>query len=193
MATKAQVNKTNNRMDTRTLSTMAMLCAIGIIMASFFEIPIIPAAPFLKYDPADIPVLIGTLVYGPLAGILMTVVVSLIQTLTHGAGGWIGFVMHVIATGAMALAVGLIYKKGPETLPRAVLALVCGVLAMTGAMTGMNLVLTPIFMGAPVSVVKSMLLPAIIPFNLIKAGVNSAMALVLFRVVEKMAVRQIKS
>lgn len=170
--------------------TMAMLCAIGIVLVGIFEIPIIPAAPFLKYDPADIPILIGALIYGPAAGVIMTVVVSFIQSfMLRGDGGWIGFVMHVIATGAMAFTAGIIYRFSKKTLARAGVSLAAGAIAMIAAMIAMNLILTPIFMNVPVSEVKGMLVPAIIPFNVIKAGLNSAVAFGLFKMVEKIALK----
>lgn len=187
MSTKETVVR---RFDVRKLATMAMLSATGIIMVAFVEVPLIPAAPFLKYDPADIPILIGTLIYGPAAGLIMTFVVSFLQSFAlHGSGGVIGFVMHVVATGAMCLAVGLIYSRSKQTLSWAALSLGAGVATMTLVMTGMNLVLTPIFMGKGLETVVSMLIPAIIPFNLLKAGINSAVAFIIFRQVEKVAIK----
>lgn len=55
---------------------------------------------------------------------------------------------------------------------------------MALVMIPMNLVLTPLYMGdVSVSreVVLSMLLPAIIPFNLLKAGINCVVTAILFR------------
>lgn len=178
------------KFDTRKMVTMGMLSAIGIVLVAIFEFPLIPAAPFLKYDPADIPILIGTLIYGPGAGLIMTVIVSFIQSfMLHGSGGIIGFVMHVIATGAMTLVVGVLYRRSGKTISSCAVSLLAGVLTMTLAMTGMNLVLTPIFMGTGIDTVIKMLVPAIIPFNLIKAGLNCIATFLLYRVVEKIAVR----
>lgn len=59
------------KVSTRQLVSMAMLGAISIVLVSVVHFPLIPAAPFLEYDPADIPILIGTFAYGPLAGLLI--------------------------------------------------------------------------------------------------------------------------
>lgn len=67
------------KMTTRQMVGMAMLAAISIAFVSVIHFPLFPAAAFLEYDPADIPILIGTFAYGPIAGFLLTVVVSLIQ------------------------------------------------------------------------------------------------------------------
>ena len=64
---------------TRKLTTLAMLAALAIILVAFIHFPLIPAAPFLEYDPADIPILIGSFVYGPWVGLGLTAVVSILQ------------------------------------------------------------------------------------------------------------------
>ena len=93
------------------LATLGVLAACSVVLMLAVRIPF-PPAPFLEYDPADIPILIGTFLFGPVAGFALTVVVSLLQGLTVSAGsGWIGIVMHVAATGCFALLAGFIYKK----------------------------------------------------------------------------------
>ena len=42
------------------LAKMAMLVAISIVLVMIIHFPIFPAVAFLEYDPADIPILIGT-------------------------------------------------------------------------------------------------------------------------------------
>lgn len=72
----------NRRISTRQLVSMAMLGAISIVLVAVIHFPLIPAAAFLEYDPADIPILICAFAYGPLAGLLLTVVVCFIQGFT---------------------------------------------------------------------------------------------------------------
>ena len=52
--------------------------AISVALVYLIHFPIFPAVAFLEYDPADIPILIGTFVFGPLSGIVLTVVTSVI-------------------------------------------------------------------------------------------------------------------
>lgn len=75
----------NRRISTRQLVSMAMLGAISIVLVAVIHFPLIPAAAFLEYDPADIPILICAFAYGPLAGLLLTVVVCFIQGFTVSA------------------------------------------------------------------------------------------------------------
>ena len=171
----------NKKISTRQLVSMAMLGAISIVLVAAIHFPLIPAAAFLEYDPADIPILICAFAYGPMAGFLLTVVVSFIQGMTVSAqSGIIGIIMHIFATGFCVLVAGNIYKKN-KTKKTAVIALICGAIVQTLAMIVMNMIFTPLFMGAPLEVVMSMMVPAIIPFNGLKAGINCAITFFLYK------------
>lgn len=164
---------------------MGVLAALSLLFVMTIQFPIIPAAPYLKYDPADIPILIGTFVYGPLAGLVITFVAALVQALTvSAADGWVGCIMHLIATGTLVLVAGTIYKY-KSTLTGATLAVICGTLAMTLVMIPANLFFTVKFYGVPIDAVKAMIVPALIPFNLIKAGVNSFVAILVYKAISK--------
>jgi len=128
-----------------------------------------------------VPALVGAFVFGPGSGFLITAVVALIQAFTVSAGsGWIGALMHLIATGTMVLVAGIIYKK-IHTITGAVIALAAGTIAMTLIMIPLNLVFTTLFLGVPYETVKAMILPAIVPFNLIKASANSALTFLVYK------------
>lgn len=159
----------------------AMLVAISIV--SLYVIPlwsIFPSSPFLQYDMADVPVLIGTLLFGPGTGLLILGLVSVIQGLTiSAASGWVGIVMHFCASGALVLVVGIFYKK-KKTFFSLIAGLVLGSLSMAALMVPLNLFFTVRFFGVPYEAVKDMLIPVIIPFNLIKAGLNSTIVAAVF-------------
>lgn len=180
---KEQINK---------LVKMGLLCAIAVILAYLVRFPIFPSAPFLEYDMADVPILIGTFLYGPAAGLLMTVVVSVIQGLTVSASsGWVGIAMHIFATGAFVLTAGLIYKKY-HSLKGAVIALISGAIALTLMMIPLNLIFTVHFLGAPRQVVIDMLAPIIIPFNLIKGFGNSIITFIIYKTVSRIFKREFR-
>ncbi len=181
LSAKSKPQKEKQKMTTRQMVGMAMLAAISIVFVSLIHFPLFPAAAFLEYDPADIPILIGTFAYGPIAGFILTVVVSLIQGSTVSAGsGIIGIIMHIVATGSCTLISGTIYQK-MKTKKGAAISLSVGVITMTFAMVLMNLILTPLFMGAPVEAVMAMLVPIIIPFNLLKSCINCFITFLLYK------------
>ena len=168
------------KMTTARLAKMAMLVAISVVLVYLIHFPIFPAVAFLEYDPADIPILIGTFAFGPLSGVLLTVVTAIVQGVTvSAASGIYGILMHIIATGALVITAGLIYIKN-KTRTGAIIALICGVIVMTVVMIGANMVITPIFMGVPRSVVWD-LMPFIAAFNAIKAGINGLVTFLVYK------------
>ena len=169
----------------RKLVVMALLAAISIVLVYAIHLPLIPAVPFLEYDPADIPILIAALAYGPLSGILLTVAVSVLQGVTvSAASGAYGIIMHIIATSTLVLVAGGIYRLR-RTRGGGVLGLILGTLAMGLIMMPANHFITPHFMGQPVEVVDALLLPGILPFNLLKAGINSAVTFLVYKTVSR--------
>jgi len=48
-----------------------------------------------------------------------------------------------------------------------------------------NHFVTPLFLGVPTSAVDPILLPIILPFNLIKAGINSVVTFLVYKAVSK--------
>lgn len=167
------------------LVVMAMLAAVSVVLVWAVHVPLIPMVSFLEYDPADVPILIAALAYGPVAGVVLTVVVSVIQGLTvSAASGLYGILMHVIATSTLVLVAGGVYRLR-HTRGGGALGLVLGTLAMGLVMMPANHFITPHFMGQPVAVVDALLLPGILPFNLIKAGLNSGITFVVYKVVSR--------
>lgn len=164
---------------------MGMLAALAIVLIIPLHFPIIPSANFLVYDPADVPILIGTFMFGPVAGLVITAVVALIQAvLLNPDGGWVGLVMHIIATGTLVIVAGTIYKRF-HTIKGAIIALIAGALSMALIMIPSNLFFSVRFYGYPYEAVKAMLLPAILPFNLIKGFANSLIVLLIYKPLSK--------
>lgn len=168
---------------TMKLTKMAMLAAISVVLVLLIRIPY-PPAPFLVYDPADIPIFIGTFAFGPLAGLALTAIVSFIQAFVLGGDGLIGFFMHFVATGAFVVVAGYIYKRN-KSRKTAAIALISGTIVMTISMMLWNLLITPIFLGIPREAVVAMLATIILPYNLLKAGINSVVTFLTYKSIAK--------
>ena len=165
---------------TKKLTTIAMLTALSAVLITLVHFPLFPAAAFLQYDPADVAILIGTFAFGPAAGVAITVVASAIQAFLLGGDGVYGFLMHVIASGSLVLVAGIIYRV-VHTRSGAILGLLSGTVAMGLVMMAANHFITPYFMGAPTEVVDAMLVTVILPFNLLKAGINSVITFLVYK------------
>ncbi len=178
--------RVGKRWSTKKLTTMGMLAALAVVLVSLIHFPLLPAAPFLEYDPADVPIFIGTFLFDPVAGLILTAVVSLVQGLTVSAGsGPIGILMHFLATGTFVILAGTIYRKNP-TRKRAIIGLCAGTAAMTAVMCVCNLIFTPLFLGSSLSEVAAMLVPVIAPFNLLKALINSILTYILYKPISRL-------
>ncbi len=154
----------------------AALASVSVLV----QFPLIPAAPFLLYDFADVIIILCTLLLGILPGTAALLVTCFVQAFILGGNGIIGFLMHFIASEAMVLCFGLICR-GRKSPARLAVSAVAATAAMTLLMIPLNLVFTGIFLGTGVSAVAKLLVPAIIPFNLLKAAINSAASALLYR------------
>ncbi len=170
-------------MNTRKLTTMAILAAISVVLVYLVHFPIFAAAPYLEYDPADIPLMIASFMYGPIAGLIVTAITCAIQAITVSAGsGIIGFFMHFFATGALVIVTGSISKKYRSNIGN-IVALILGVIVATLMMIPLNLIFTPMY-GTPIDAVKSLMIPVIVPFNLIKFTLNSAVTFLVYTAIK---------
>jgi len=169
-----------NRWETRQMVTMAILVALGVLI-SFIDIPLIPGVDWLKYDPSSVAMLVGTFVYGPLAGAVIGTLIALVHW--SSAGIW-GVVMNIIAMLAMGVPAGLIYRRN-KTFRTAVIALVAASVVMVVVNLLANLVVTPVYTGMPVQAVMGLILPVLLPFNVIKAVLNSVITLLVYKSISR--------
>lgn len=165
---------------TKKITTIGMLCAISYLVMIVGRIPIVPALAFLKYDPKDVVIVIGGFIFGPMVSFLISLIVSAVEMLSVSETGIIGFIMNVISTCSFACIAAYIYKK-KHTLSGAIIGLGLGTICMTVLMLLWNYFITPFYMGYPREAVVSLLLPAFLPFNLIKGGINLGITLLIYK------------
>ena len=169
-----------SRVETRQLATMAMLVALAYVVTVVTRFPLMAAAPFLKYDPKDVVILIGAYLYGPLAGFAMSAVTCFIEMVTVSDAGIYGFIMNLVASAAFVCPAAFVYHRR-RTMSGAVLGLALGVAAMSATMVLWNYIITPIYQGWPREQVAGMLATVFLPFNVIKGVLNAALTLVLYQ------------
>lgn len=163
----------------RTVMT-AMLCALAYIAMVLIHLKLMPAAPFLTYDPKDAVIVMGGFIFGPATAFIISIVVSFLEMITVGESGIIGFVMQVVATLAYAGVASAVYRRH-LTKRGAIAGLALGSICMVVVMLLWNYILTPIYLGSDRSAVVALLVPAILPFNLLKAILNSIIAFLLYK------------
>ena len=166
--------KTTN---TKTLVLLAMLSAVAYMLVATIRIPVVL---FLNYEPKDVVITIGGFLLGPLASLIVAFVVALIEMVTISSTGPIGCLMNFLSTACFACIAAVVYKK-KRSLTGAVLGLALGSVGMIIIMLLWNWLITPLYMGYPREAVAAMLVPVFLPFNALKAGLNSALTLLLYK------------
>ena len=161
---------------TRKLVVLALLSALGYISMLYIKVPVVS---FLRYEPKDIFLTLAGFLYGPLAALACAVVTGLLELFVSSTG-LIGMIMNVVASAAFSCTAAWIYKKRHDILGASV-GLVCSIAAMTAAMLLWNWLLTPLYMGISRAEVVPMLTTVFLPFNLLKAGINAMITLLLYR------------
>lgn len=166
-------------MSTKKLAIIGVLCGLGMIANLFISFPIIPAASFLSYDPKDIVIIMGGFIYGPLSAALMSFVCSILEIMFRG-GNLIDVLMNVISTCAIACTAAVFYQID-HSRKGAIKGLIVGVILSTVLMVIWNYIVTPIYYGWPREAVVELIIPGIIPFNLLKGAINAVITIYLYK------------
>ena len=165
---------------TNKLTVMAMLCALAFVAVAAIRIPLIPIVPFLEYEPKDVIIMTGGFIFGPMSAAVISIIVSFIEMFTISGTGIIGLIMNILSTVAFVCPAAYLYKKH-HSMKGAFLGMVAGTLLMTLIMVLWNYLITPIYMGYPREAVAELLLPAFVPFNLLKGGINTALTMLIYK------------
>jgi len=167
-------------MENKKITSIGLLVALSMIAGYFIHFPILPQAPFLLYDPGNVFLLIGSFKLGPKIGVLMCFITALLFALITGQGGPYGALMNFLATGTLIFVSSQIYLLN-HTKRGAILGMILGALAMTLIMIPANLIITPFYLGVEREIVVKMIIPAIIPFNLLKGIISGFLTFILYK------------
>lgn len=178
---------------TKKMALMGVITALSVILY-FLEVPLPFIAPeFYKLDLSDIPIMIGSFILGPIAGVIMELVKNLIHLLITHTGG-IGELANFAIGCAFIVPASLIYKY-KKTVHGAIVGLTVSILCMAIIGGLMNyFVLLPFYgitdeacagMGSKISSLITgkftLILYSVIPFNLIKAFIDSFITLLVYK------------
>ena len=162
---------------TRKLTTIGMLCAVTYVIMAVGRIPVVM---FLKYDPSDVIVTLGGLIWGPMTSCIVSVVVASVEMVTVSSTGILGCIMNIVQTVSFACTASAIYRK-KRTMSGAVIGLSAGCITSVLLMMLWNYLITPLYMGYSREAVAELLLPVFLPFNLLKSVLNAALTFVLYK------------
>ncbi|ATF11552.1 ECF transporter S component [Brevibacillus sp. HB1.2] len=173
---------------TQKLVTIPMLAAVAFIL-QYLEVPVPLMPSFLKLDFSTLPALIGGLMYGPVAGVIIEVLKNTLHMLFKNTDGLlIGELANVVAGSSFIFAAVYMQRLG-QGKKGFLTGLALGTLLMTIVMAVANAyVLLPayaVLYQMPIeqlltmfnaTSIWSLVLYGIVPFNLFKGVMISVVA-----------------
>lgn len=134
-----------NFQKTKKLVTVAMFAALAYGVAAIcFLLP--KVSGFLSLDIKDSIIVLCSLIFGPLSGFSIAVIVPVLELVTgFSATALYGLIMNILSSVTFSLVTGLIYKH-KRSFYGAIIALVAGVFSVTAVMILANLVVTPLYL-----------------------------------------------
>lgn len=156
------------------LVVLAVFAAIAYVL-HFIHIPV----QFLNLDFKDVVMTIAGMYFGPLSGLTLTVLVPLLEFPTSSTGLY-GLIMNILSSTAFVVAASSVYRFR-RTLSGAIAGLCAAVFSATAVMMLANLFITPYYMGVERSMVAALIPTLLLPFNFIKALLNAALTLCLYK------------
>jgi len=161
----------------RQLICSALFVALAYLMRFVFHFNV---GSFLTFELKDAVIAIGGMLLGPLWAVVMSLLIVTLELLTISDTGFYGWLMNFLAVCSYSATASLIYSLR-RRISGAVMGLVAGIVAMLAVMIPANLLITPLFTGMPVSAIREMILPLLLPFNAVKAVVNTGVVLLLYK------------
>ena len=166
--------KVNNNI--KKITVIAVLCAIAYLVSFIFPFKV----SFLTFDLKDAIIAISALMYGPIAGLVSSVIVPFLEFITTSETGIYGLIMNFLSSAAFSVTAGIIYKYR-RSFSGAILSMCASVLAVTAIMLLANLFITPYYMGVERGMVVELIPSLLLPFNLIKSVINASLTLLIYK------------
>ncbi|MCT4592722.1 MAG: ECF transporter S component [Anaeromicrobium sp.] len=180
---------------THVMARIAVLSVFSYVLM-LLELPLFFFPEFLKIDLSDLPALIGALSLGPMAGILIELIKNLLNLITKSSTGGIGELANFLIGISLIVPASMVYKNN-RSRKGALMGMALGTLAMAivGGLANYY-VLIPFYSNfMPIEAIidmskatnkyivdlKSLILYGVVPFNLIKGTVVSAVTLVIYK------------
>lgn len=197
--TKAELHKPTHA---KRIAFIAISAALGGILM-YLEIPLFFAPSFYQLDLSEIPVLISSFYLGPVAGVVTEFLKVVIKLLIKGTStAYVGDFANFVVGCTFILPATILYHTH-KTRKNAIIGMILGTAVMTVFGSLFNATyLIPTFsklFGMPLEAIVGMgtsinpaihsvttlVFMAVVPFNLLKGIVVSALTLVLYKRVER--------
>lgn len=178
------MSSTKSKNITRLIAGVGIFSALAAVVSfltSFLKVG------FLSIDVGDVVIIIASFIYGPLAGVIVSLISAAASFIYSGTGFW-GFLMDFVSSAAFVFVASFIYSRRRD-FKSAIIGIGVSVLTTTAFMIPMNRLITPqfvkMYMGndlqAATDYVVSLIPVFLLPFNFAKTLLNGASALVIYK------------
>lgn len=171
----------NGKFSTKTIVTVGIFAGIAFILQYIGSVMGLKVSGFLEIEISDVPALIASLAYGPLAGVMVEFIKNLVHCLITSTG-FVGEFANFTVNGILCFAAGLIYKY-KRTYRGAIISLLTGVAVMVMAGAAVNFfIMLPLYMPSSDFITKfNLVTKLIIPFNFVRGVAISLITLFTYK------------
>ncbi len=183
---------------TRTVAKIGIMSAIAFVLM-FFQVPLPFAPPFMQVDISDVPALIGAFAMGPIPGMLIVLMKNFLHAIIQGTKTqFIGELSNFIVGSSYVMVASWIYLRN-KSFRTAIIGTIVGILLMSVVATASNyFIVFPLYAAAFglqiealvnmaaelngfVNGYESMMLYAVLPFNLVKGTIVGLVTMLLYK------------
>lgn len=176
--------QTNISENTKRLTGVAAFSALAFGVSLVTNIPV----GFLTFDAKDAVITVASFIYGPVSAALMSLITAFLEFVSVGNTGPYGLLMDIVSTLSFTLTASLIYKYRRK-LSGALISLGAASVVYVAVMMVANLLITPLYMGVSAADVKALIPTMLLPFNIAKALMNSAIVMLVYKPLSRLVRR----
>lgn len=192
------MKNTKAKLTTQTLCFIGLFGALSTVLM-LFKLPLPFAPAFMKLDFAELPAILGSFMFGPVAGEFIVIIKLALNLLINGTDSmYVGELSNLVLSSTYVLTASLIYYRR-KTKKRAAVSLAVSVLGTSifavfsntvfifpayAVVYGLSMDSLVTMAGAVnpfVHDVFTMMLFSVLPFNLVKYGLVAAITFLVYK------------
>lgn len=170
------MEKRNKKEHLKVLTGVGIMAALAIVVSfatSFIKIG------YLSLDAGDIIIVLTSFIYGPIAGIAISLVSSLVSMLYSGTAFW-GMLMDFFSSAIFSFTASFIYTR-KKSFNMAVIGIYTAVLVTAALMMPLNILITPLYTPVTTEFVLMQIPVLLLPFNFLKCLFNGGAVLLIYK------------
>jgi riboflavin transporter FmnP len=203
------MKNTKARLTTQTLCFIGLFGALSTVLM-MFKIPLFFAPAFMKLDLAELPAILGSFMFGPVAGVCIVFIKLLLNLLINGTDSmYVGELSNLLLSSCYVLCASVIYNRH-KTKKRAATALVISVIVTSivavvsntffifpayAVVYGLEMDALVKMAGAVNPLVHdafTMMLWSVFPFNVVKLALVSVLTFLVYKKLHLFIMRLLK-